>query len=134
MTSSNLVGCWTGRSAGLGALQDLVHVDGAAAIVIGTVRRVAHQTAGLHVFSRRKHRRQFVRQREFRERLCPGDEQRRRKDQNRVGTALDDRRKGAVKLRRAAYRHRLNLKPQCRARGFDGLQGSVHAKAWRGRR
>ena len=45
------------------------------------------------------------------------------RDQNRVRTALDDGRKGAVKLGRAAYRHRLNLKPQCRAGGVDRLQG-----------
>ena len=32
MTSSNLVGCSTGRSAGLRALQDLVHVDGGAPV------------------------------------------------------------------------------------------------------
>ena len=43
MTSSNFVGCSTGRSAGLGALQDLVHEDGRAPPDVDDVRR--HRTS-----------------------------------------------------------------------------------------
>ena len=35
MTSSNLIGCWTARSTGIGTLEDLVHVAGGAPEVVG---------------------------------------------------------------------------------------------------
>jgi len=47
MTSSNLVGCSKGKSTGLGALEDLVHVGGGATKTLGEVRRVGHEAAGL---------------------------------------------------------------------------------------
>jgi hypothetical protein len=47
MISSNLVGCSTGRSAGLAALQDLVDIGRRAAPDIVVVRTVRHQAADL---------------------------------------------------------------------------------------
>src|SRR4029079_9867562 len=71
---------------------------------------------------RSKERRQLVHQTEFGEPLCPGDEKRRREDQNRVGAFSNDGRKGAVVLCRAAHGHRLHPKPQRWTRRLDGLQ------------
>src|SRR5690348_1576427 len=50
----------------LGALQDLVHVDGATASYIDTVRPEAQEAACRRVLSGPKRRWQFVRYREFR--------------------------------------------------------------------
>ena len=47
ITSSNLVGCSTGRSAGLGALEDLVHVDRGAPKQISDVRPIGHEATRL---------------------------------------------------------------------------------------
>ena len=65
MTNSNFVGCSTGRSAGLGALQDLVHVGGGARHEIHRVRVVGHQAAGFDHRPVRIQRRQPVLGREF---------------------------------------------------------------------
>jgi hypothetical protein len=45
-TNSNLVGCWTGRSAGLVALKDLSGVDADLTNRVGEARSIADQTAG----------------------------------------------------------------------------------------
>src|SRR5215472_12027502 len=47
MTSSNLVGCSTGRSAGLEPLRDLCHIGSGASIEISEIRAVAHEGACL---------------------------------------------------------------------------------------
>ena len=45
ITSSNFVGCSTGRSAGLAPLQNLVHVDGEASWHLSLVLSVCHEAA-----------------------------------------------------------------------------------------
>src|SRR6516165_4140687 len=44
-TSSNVVGCSTGRSAGFSALEDFVNIDGSTFIKTVVVRSVRHQTS-----------------------------------------------------------------------------------------
>jgi len=51
MTSSNFVGCSMGRSPGLGALEDLVDVDGGMAELVGVVRAIAGQAPRFHIFT-----------------------------------------------------------------------------------
>ncbi len=51
MTSSNFVGCSTGRSAGLAPFRILVHVICDAPVAVREVRPVVHEPAGLYSFS-----------------------------------------------------------------------------------
>ena len=46
MTSSTFVDCWTGRSAGLVALENPTSVDADVTVCIGKTGAVAHQSAG----------------------------------------------------------------------------------------
>ena len=46
ITSSNLVGCCTGRSCGFRAFQDAIDVIGRAQEQVGIVDAIGHQTAG----------------------------------------------------------------------------------------
>ena len=45
MTSSNFMGCSTGRSPGLAPLRNLVHVDGGSTVVLRVARTVGHESA-----------------------------------------------------------------------------------------
>ncbi len=47
ITSSNFVGCSTGKSAGLGALEDLVHIGGGTSKVVAEARGVGHEAASV---------------------------------------------------------------------------------------
>ncbi len=76
MTRSNLVGCCTGSSAGLAPFNILSHEDCTSAPQVGSLRRVAHQPAGLHMMPRSKQRRQLVLERKLRKRFGACDEQR----------------------------------------------------------
>ena len=67
MTSSNFVGCSTGRSAGLGALEDLVHVGGGPSPVLAKAGPVRHETTGLRVLLRPIDRRQAALGRQLRD-------------------------------------------------------------------
>ena len=46
ITSSNLVGCWTGKSRGLGALQNTIDISGRAQEQLGVIDAIGHQAAG----------------------------------------------------------------------------------------
>ena len=68
MTSSNFVGCSTGRSAGLGALEDLVHVGRGAPLEVGQFGSIGHQDRPASTASRKANmRRQPVLGRELRD-------------------------------------------------------------------
>ena len=60
MTSSNFVGCSTGRSPGLAPPEDLVQVGRGAPIQVENARSIPHEAAEFHEFSRVEHRRQPV--------------------------------------------------------------------------
>ena len=60
ITNSNFFGCSTGRSPGLGAFQNLVHIGGSPPPVIKDVCPVAHQTPILDKVSRRVDSRQPI--------------------------------------------------------------------------
>ena len=60
ITKSNLVGCSTGRSAGFGALKDLVYVGSGPPPEIKEARPVTHQAASCYMQPVRIHRRQPV--------------------------------------------------------------------------
>jgi hypothetical protein len=49
MTSSNFVGCSTGRSAGLVPFEDLINIDRRAALPLADIRCIGHQAARLHI-------------------------------------------------------------------------------------
>ena len=49
MTSSNLVGCSTGRSAGFSPWKDLVHVDTKAPEAVRFVQVIGEETPGLDI-------------------------------------------------------------------------------------
>ena len=53
MTSSNLVGCMTGRSAGFSPLRIAAGIDAGLTIRIGNARSIAHQPAGRGKFAQR---------------------------------------------------------------------------------
>jgi hypothetical protein len=57
MTSSNFVGCSTGRSAGLAPFIIFVHVGGDAPVAVRGVRTVGHQPASIYSFSVAVHQR-----------------------------------------------------------------------------
>src|SRR5688572_1559958 len=65
ITSSNLVGCPTGRSAGLAPLRIFVYVDRCPAITLEFVGGVGRQTAILDCTVALEHRRQPVLDGEF---------------------------------------------------------------------
>ena len=48
ITSSNFVGCSTGRSAGLGAFEDLVDVGGGPPELVMEVGSIGHEAAGAY--------------------------------------------------------------------------------------
>ena len=50
MTSSNFVGCSTGRSAGFAPLEDLVDVGSGAPVQVGIAHAVAHKPTVFHKF------------------------------------------------------------------------------------
>ena len=60
ITSSNFVGCSTGKVSGLGSLQDLVHVPGYKSVPVCAVSPVVHEPAGIYSFSDTIHRRHPV--------------------------------------------------------------------------
>src|SRR5262245_5478319 len=66
ITSSNLVACSTGRSAGRASLRTFVHVDGEAAEDVASVPSVGHQPARLGELPIPGDARQLVRRREIR--------------------------------------------------------------------
>jgi hypothetical protein len=57
ITSSNFLGCSTGKIGRLGSLQDSVHVIGNAPVAVRDVRSVPHEPAVIHSFSVVIHRR-----------------------------------------------------------------------------
>src|SRR5438128_10079174 len=58
ITSSNFVGCSTGRSAGVGAFEDLVDVPGRAPKDLGITRTVRHEASSLNKSPLLEHARQ----------------------------------------------------------------------------
>jgi hypothetical protein len=48
MTSSKLVGCSTGRSAGFAPFENLVDIHSDAAVLVREVHPVGHQTSGIY--------------------------------------------------------------------------------------
>ena len=50
MNSSNLVGCSTGRSAGLAPQKDFVHIGGPTPDEVCNVRSIGHQSTEFHKF------------------------------------------------------------------------------------
>ena len=57
ITSSNFVGCSTGKIGRLGTLQDSVHVICDAPVAVREVRPVVHEPTGIYSFSVAVHRR-----------------------------------------------------------------------------
>ena len=54
ITSSNFVGAWTGRSAGLLAFEDAIDIRGRAPVAVHGIGPIRHQTAGGHELAGRR--------------------------------------------------------------------------------
>ena len=74
MTSSNLVGPATGRSAGLRALEDLTGVDGGLTIHVQVIGPIAHQPTGRRIIAIGIDRGNPIARRERRKLDAPADE------------------------------------------------------------
>ena len=75
MTSSNLVGCTTGKSAGLAPSEDAAGIDADLTPRIRNVGSVAHQPAGFSKFAVRKCRGDLVERRQLNQLDTPAGEE-----------------------------------------------------------
>ena len=100
ITSSNFVGCMTGRSAGFSPLEDPAHVNPHLAKCLAAVGAVADQSAGGDELAPFVHRRQPVARGECHELLTHHLEELMRTVEHRIGVVLHDGREGLLDLTR----------------------------------
>ena len=111
-TSSNLIGCSIGRSAGLVPCKILVHVRGAAAEQVGQARAVGQEAAGGGNLPGYEHSRQPIVGEKIDD---PADAELVKGivgHQERIGTLPDHGSEGAVEFSGTAHRDRDQLYPQ----------------------
>ena len=98
ITNSNLVGCSTGRSAGLAPLRIFPVYMASLAICIANVGSVAHQTTGGDELTREVNRRDRVARRQRYELKAPTEENRIGHNKKQTDPLLDEASEGAVNV------------------------------------
>src|SRR5499426_3154954 len=112
-----------GEIRGLGALEDLVHVDRGAPPDVRQSRAVGHEGPGFRILPLRKDRRQPVLSREICESCSVGTERWICHDEERAHALLGQGRERAVELRWPPRLQELKLQPQRPRRALDVAYG-----------
>src|SRR5215470_20263270 len=128
MTSSNLVGCSTGRSAGFAPLRILsTEVRGSPVHIVQT-RAIGHDETSVHPLGPRTHRWQTALCRELGDGRSVSIEHGAPIDENRAHVLSDHRRDGAAYVAGGPHSHRLKLQPQSWRSGFCFLHHSPSSR------
>ena len=126
ITSSNLAGCSTGKSAGLSTGKDLAHQSTAAPGQIVNVRSVGHKPSRSDVKPPRKYRREPVPCRQIYEPLVMQVKHRGCPHRKRIRMGVGHIREGPVEVLRTSGLNNLKPHPQCPRRDFCFLQPGLH--------
>src|SRR5262249_41325336 len=117
MTISNLVGCWTGRSAGLAPLKNLVDVVSSTPRQVSEIRPVGDEATGCHKFSNSMKRRQLLPGREVRNALSITSGERVFDRNQRIWAQPSRRFECAIEVVRAPHIQGLHVYPRCSTPG-----------------
>src|SRR5437899_496613 len=109
ITSSNFVGCSTGKSAGLVPPKNLVHIDGGLARLLGSIGPIRHEKPGFHLFHSVGHRWKPVLSRQLACSLAARDDEGVSQPEYPVGSLPNDCLERAVELTDGADLHRKHV-------------------------
>src|SRR5262249_16608983 len=109
LTRSNLLDCTTGRSAGLGPLQDAAGIDTELAKRIHDVGSITHQPANFDKVARRIDRREPVERRQLDHLDTPGIQESVGPDEQGIGPIAPDILEGGIDLAAGASVENLDL-------------------------
>src|SRR5258708_7870650 len=122
ITNSNVVGCSTGKSAGVGARKNFIHVGARSPETGRDARAVGHEAASLGGLLLRKERRQVGRRRECHDTGVLTKEHRVCQNDQSASVRCGDRGKSAVELVRRRCLHDVKLDAQRLRRGLCLLE------------